>query len=108
MAEFAKDWLGRAQRIQPNLTSAASSMIPEMFTKTYGPKLEADRKAIASMFMQPVLRGGQPVIDPETKRPMNWFQYVSKNASNLTPAEKSAIEKRYGEGILRYFPEVRR
>ena len=108
MAEYAQDWMKKAAQINPSMVVPASAMIREAFTKDHGPQLEAERKSIASMFMQPVMRGGKPVKDPETGRDINWYQYISENAKNLTDSEKVLIEKRFGNGILRYFPEVKR
>ena len=108
MADYAKDWMGRAQRINPSMAVPASSMIQEAFTRDHGPQLEADRKAISSMFLTPVTRGGDPIKDQKTGREVNWFQYISQNGDKLTQDEKFLIEKRFGNGILRYFPNVRR
>jgi hypothetical protein len=108
MADYARDWMARAQRINPSMAVPASSMIQEAFTKDHGPQLEADRKSISNMFLTPVTRGGDAIKDPTTGREINWFQYITQNGDKLTPDEKFLIEKRFGNGILRYFPNVRR
>jgi hypothetical protein len=108
MADYAKDWMARAQRINPSMAVPASSMIQESFTRDHGPQLENDRKMISSMFLTPVTRGGDPIKDPTSGREVNWYQYITQNGDKLTQDEKFLIEKRFGNGILRYFPNVRR
>jgi hypothetical protein len=60
------------------------------------------------MFLTPVTRGGDPIKDPTSGREVNWYQYITQNGDKLTQDEKFLIEKRFGNGILRYFPNVRR
>jgi hypothetical protein len=39
---------------------------------------------------------------------MNYFQYVSTYGKDFSPEVKKAIETKYGEGVLRYFPNIAR
>jgi len=107
---FAKNLLDKADENNKFNARYTGQVINEMFTKRFGPKLEQDRDAIATMFTEPVKFGGKVLKDPETNRPINWMQWLSdpKNAASLDKSEQAIIEKRFGEGILRYFPGVRR
>jgi hypothetical protein len=105
---FAQEWFKKAGKINPTYAIATGPAVSEAFKDKYGAIYERDRKAIASMFSDPVMQGGKPLLDPDTKRPVNWFQYISEHGGKIKPEIKKAIEGRYGEGILRYFPEVTR
>jgi hypothetical protein len=105
---FAQEWFRKAGKINPTYAITTGPAVSEAFKDKYGAIYERDRKAISSMFSDPVMQGGKPLLDPDTKRPVNWFQYISEHGGKLKPEIKKAIEGRYGEGILRYFPEVSR
>ena len=105
---FAQEWLKSASKINPTYAVTTGPAVSEAFKDKYGAIYENDRRSIASMFKDTVMQGGKPLLDPDTKRPVNWFQYVSEHGGKLKPEIKKAIEGRYGEGILRYFPEVTR
>jgi hypothetical protein len=105
---FAQEWFKSARKINPTYAITTGPAVSEAFKDKYGAIYERDRKAIASMFSDNVMQGGKPLLDPDTKRPVNWFQYISEHGGKLKPEIKKAIEGRYGEGILRYFPEVTR
>jgi hypothetical protein len=105
---FAQEWFKSASKINPTYAVTTGPAVSEAFKDKYGAIYERDRKAIASMFTDPVMQGGKPLLDPDTKRPVNWFQYISEHGGKIKPEIKRAIESRYGEGILRYFPEVSR
>lgn len=106
---FGQDWFNKAKKINSAYAITTGPAVSEAFKDKFAPVYEQEKKAIKSMFLDPVVKkGGEPVLDPKTGRPMNYFQYISEQGKNFSPEIKKAIESRYGEGILRYFPNVAR
>jgi hypothetical protein len=107
---FAKGLLDRADEANKTNARYTGQVIRELFTNRFSSKLEQERDSIAKMFSTNYTEGGKPVLEPGTNRPVNWMNWLSnpKNAESLSRQEQAQIEKRFGEGILRYFPGVRR
>jgi hypothetical protein len=107
---FAKGLLDRADEANKTNARYTGQVIRELFTNRFSSKQEQERDSIAKMFTENFTLGGKPVLEPGTKRPVKWMNWLSdpKNAESLSRREQVEIEKRFGEGILRYFPGVRR
>ena len=101
---YFENWKNVAQEANPSLATASGALADTAFSEKYNKQYAREVKQIEKMFLTDV----PGAKDPETGRPMNWFTYIQKHGDDLSPDEKALIEKKFGDGILRYFTSVQR
>ena len=101
---YFENWKNVAQEANPTLATQSGALADTFFNEKYNRQYAKEAKQIEKMFLTDV----PGAKDPETGRPMNWFTYIQKHGDDLSPDEKSLIEKKFGDGILRYFTSVQR
>lgn len=67
------------------------------FNDSNAAKIAQEKQSLIRMFNQ------QAKGHTDNGRPVSVMEYLAKNAGTLSDAQKAAIEKNYGTGILRYF-----
>ena len=90
------------------------------FNESRAPIISAEKQKLERMYLETPIIGRSPQGDPlylgqdgkpisksdyqaGKGRPVSWAEYIIKNGDKLTPQDKSAIEKQFGKGILRYY-----
>jgi hypothetical protein len=90
------------------------------FDKSRAPIISAEKQKLEKMYLETPIVGRSPQGDTlylgqdgktisksdyqaGKGRPVSWAEYIIKNGDKLSPADKAAIEDKFGKSILRYF-----
>jgi len=114
LSRFASNWLKNALSENPTLGRYSDRNLITKFNEKFGDQFENDRKSLKRMFLDnvtkynPATKKQEPVIDTDTNRPITWASWINKHGTDLDKSEIALIEKKFGEGILQYYPGVKR